>query len=54
MLYIKNNSAKWILSDSNGKIIDQGTSDTIDMSRLQPGLYFVTQKNKRTEKIIKR
>jgi len=54
ILYIKNNSAKWILSDSTGKTIDQGTTDTIDMSALNPGIYFIIQKNRQTEKIIKR
>jgi len=52
-LYIKNNSEKWTLSDCTGKIIEQGTANRIQMARLSPGIYFISLKNRRTEKIIK-
>ena len=53
VLFIQNNNEHWVLTDVNGKIIKEGTSDSIEMSVLNAGIYFISFDNKPAEKIIK-
>lgn len=44
----------WILTDVTGKIIGEGFSSSLDISTRKTGMYFLTIKDKKTLKIIKR
>jgi len=46
--------ANWTLTDNSGKIIDQGSSAKLDISKYASGMYFLKIKGKTTLKVIKK